>query len=211
MAHIPHIQVESYNQYALCHIETVFFLFLQWISWIEITHKMLELNYSSLWKVLLLQYKHYTAVIKTNIIYFETEAKTSTVWITKKIAMVLTWKKNTTLQFITSNTWLLHIPHCSFKRRIIIVKNRVTHCFFEEGALVTACLQRCIGRAWDKRHDSINILRVYFIEELKIIFQLLVMSGLQDTRHSVKKTKHLRHPRSDPTSPEVCRVFPCKT
>lgn len=34
-------------------------------------------KYSSSLKVLLLQHKHYTAVIKTNIIYFETEVKTS--------------------------------------------------------------------------------------------------------------------------------------
>lgn len=78
MAHIPRIQVESYNHYALCHIETGFFFYFSLVNLLDWDYSQnVGAKYSSLWKVLLLQYKHHTAVIKTNIIYFETEAKTS--------------------------------------------------------------------------------------------------------------------------------------
>ena len=109
----------------------------------------------------MLQYKHYTVLIKTNIIYFETEVKQAVPWITGKkyLCLHLKEKYHTIVYYL--NTQLLHIPHCSFKRQNYC-KKQSNKSFFQEGALVTAYLQRSTGKVHNKRHDPINITKLYW-------------------------------------------------
>lgn len=127
MACTPGIQA----QYALCHTGTLRFCFLVNLLdyWYHL--KKVWVKYSFLWKVLLLQYKHYTAAIKSNIIYFETEVKTSTALNhRKKNNLCSLFERKIPHYSLLPQIYdfpTSHIDH--LKGRIIIVTNRVAKCF----------------------------------------------------------------------------------